>query len=127
MRRVIIALAATIAGLIASATPSNAAPSATLTSPTADDGLVQKVQIFPRRYYRQYPYGVHFRGQLASIGPPGGDPPAQRRSHILEVRTPRAGAPERLRVASMMDLRMALAGQRPKVIALEAMIRNPAR
>ena len=57
--------------------------------------------------------------------------------------TPPAGAPERLRVASMMDLRMALAGlvantedegrafafnlQRPKVIALEAMIRNPAR
>ena len=58
MRRVIIALAATIAGLIASATPSNAAPSATLTSATADDGLVQKVQIFPRRYYRQYPYGA---------------------------------------------------------------------
>ena len=58
MRRVIIALAATIAGLISSATPSNAAPSATLASPTADDGLVQKVQIFPRRYYRQYPYGA---------------------------------------------------------------------
>ena len=46
MRRVIIALAATIAALISSATPSNAAPSATLASPTADDGLVQKVQIF---------------------------------------------------------------------------------
>jgi hypothetical protein len=58
MRRVIIALAATIAGLMISATPSNAALSATLTSPTADDGLVQKVQIFPRRYYRQYPYGA---------------------------------------------------------------------
>ena len=58
MRRVIIALAATIAGLTASATSSNAAPSATLTSPMADDGLVQTVQIFPRRYYRQHPYGT---------------------------------------------------------------------
>ena len=58
MRRVIIALAATIAGLMASATPINAAPSATLTSPMADGGLVQKVQIFPRRYYRQHPYAA---------------------------------------------------------------------
>ena len=55
MRHAHIALAATIAGLMVSATPSNAAPGATLTSPAADDGLVQKVQIFPRRYYRQYP------------------------------------------------------------------------
>ena len=46
MRHAHIALAATIAGLMVSATPSNAAPSATLTSPAADDGLVQKVQIF---------------------------------------------------------------------------------
>ena len=58
MRHAHIALAATIAGLMVSATPSNAAPGATLTSPAADDGLVQKVQIFPRRYYRQYPYGA---------------------------------------------------------------------
>jgi hypothetical protein len=58
MRRVIIALAATIAGLLASATPSNAAPSATLTSPMADGGLVQKVQVYPRHYYRQHPYGA---------------------------------------------------------------------
>ena len=60
MRHAHIALAATIAGLIVSATPSNAnaAPSASLTSPAADDGLVQKVQIFPRRHYRQYPYGA---------------------------------------------------------------------
>ena len=59
MRRVIIALAATIAGLMASATPINAAPSATLTSPMADGGLVQKVQVYPRHYYRQHPYGAH--------------------------------------------------------------------
>ena len=58
MRRVIIALAATIAGLLASATPINAAPSATLTSPMADGGLVQKVQVYPRHYYRQHPYGA---------------------------------------------------------------------
>ena len=58
MRHAHIALAATIAGLMVSATPSNAGPSTSLTSPAADDGLVQKVQIFPRRYYRQYPYGA---------------------------------------------------------------------
>ena len=58
MRHAHIALAATIAGLMVSATPSNAEPSTSLTSPAADDGLVQKVQIFPRRYYRQYLYGA---------------------------------------------------------------------
>ena len=41
MRHAHIALAAAIAGLMVSATPSNAAPGATLTSPAADDGLVR--------------------------------------------------------------------------------------
>ena len=71
MRRVIIALAATIAGLLASATPSNAAPSATLTSPMADGGLVQKVQVYPRHYY---PYGappvVHAVPPVVHVVPP---------------------------------------------------------
>jgi hypothetical protein len=58
MRHAHIALAAIIAGLMVSATPSNAAPSVTLTAPTVKNGLVQKVQIFRRRYYRQYPYGA---------------------------------------------------------------------
>ena len=74
MRRVIIALAATIAGLMASATPINAAPSATLTSPMADGGLVQKVQVYPRHYYRQHPYGappvVHAVPPVVHVVPP---------------------------------------------------------
>ena len=70
MRRVIIALAATIAGLMASATPINAAPSATLTSPMADGGLVQKVQVYPRHYYRQHPYGAHVVPPVVHVVPP---------------------------------------------------------
>src|SRR5262245_51674978 len=60
MRQVLIAVLAVIAGLTISATPSNATPAAGLSAPVmrADDGLIQKVQIFPRRYYRQYPYGA---------------------------------------------------------------------
>jgi hypothetical protein len=59
MRHGLIAVVAVIAGLIFAAAASQAAPSTVLTAPTAaEGGLVQKVQIFPRRYYRQYPYGA---------------------------------------------------------------------
>ena len=60
MRHGLIAVVAIIAGLIVAATSSHAAPGTILTAPatTAEGGLVQKVQIFPRRYYRQYPYGA---------------------------------------------------------------------
>ena len=110
MRRVIIALAATIAGLMISATPSNAAPSrnSDLTNgrrrpgPEGPDFSAPLLPAISLWRSFSWPIGEHRTT--------GGDPPAQRRSHILEVRTPPAGAPERLRVASMMDLRMALAG-----------------
>ena len=59
MRHGLIAVVAIIAGLIVAATSSHAAPASGLAAPaTAEGGLVQKVQIFPRRYYRQYPYGA---------------------------------------------------------------------
>jgi hypothetical protein len=59
MRHGLIAVVAIIAGLIFAAASSHAAPSAVLTTPpTVERGLMQKVQIFPRRYYRQYPYGA---------------------------------------------------------------------
>ena len=87
MRRVIIALAATIAGLTASATSSNAAPSATLTSPMADDGLVQTVQIFPRRYYRQHPYGTPPVVGVQPVVPVV--PPAVAQEPVIVVPPPR--------------------------------------
>jgi hypothetical protein len=60
MRQVLIAALAVMAGLTISPTLSNATPGTGLAVPaiTAGDALVQKVQIFPRRYYRQYPYGA---------------------------------------------------------------------
>ena len=60
MRHGLIAVVAIIAGLIFAAGTSNAAPATVLTAPaaTAEGSLVQEVQIFPRRYYRQYPYGA---------------------------------------------------------------------
>ena len=59
MRHGLISVVAIIAGLIFAAASSQAAPGTVLTAPTAaEGGLVQKVQIFPRRYYRQYPYGA---------------------------------------------------------------------
>jgi hypothetical protein len=60
MRHILIAVVAIIAGLIFAAASSHAAPGTVLTAPaaTVEGGLVQKVQIFPRRYYRQYPYGA---------------------------------------------------------------------
>ena len=59
MRHGLIAVVAIIAGLIVAAASSHAAPGTGLAAPAAaEGGLVQKVQIFPRRYYRQYPYGA---------------------------------------------------------------------
>ena len=60
MRHGLIAVVAIIAGLIFAAGTSNAALATVLTAPaaTARGSLVQEVQIFPRRYYRQYPYGA---------------------------------------------------------------------
>jgi hypothetical protein len=60
MRYVLFAALVAIAGLMASATPGNAAPGPSLAAPpaTAVSGMIEKVQIFPRRYYRQYPYGA---------------------------------------------------------------------
>jgi hypothetical protein len=61
MRHGLIAVVAIIAGLSFAAASSHAAPSSVLTVPatTADEGFVQKVQVFPRRYYRRYgPYGA---------------------------------------------------------------------
>lgn len=58
MRRGLIAVVAIIAGLIFAAASSHAAPVTVLTLKTVEGGLVQKVQIFPRRYYRKYPYGA---------------------------------------------------------------------
>jgi hypothetical protein len=61
MRHVLVALGALTAGLLVAAAPSHAAPSTPLTTPamTPDAGLVQKVQVFPRRYYRRYGYGPY--------------------------------------------------------------------
>lgn len=74
MRHVLIAVVTVIAGLLFSAASSHAAPTAVLTAPTtAGGGLVQRVQIFPRRYYRQYPYGappVVVVPPVAPVAPP---------------------------------------------------------
>lgn len=75
MRHGLIAVVAIIAGLIFAAASSRAAPGAVLTAPaaTVDGGLVQKIQIFPRRYYRQYPYGappVVVVPQAVPVAPP---------------------------------------------------------
>ena len=60
MRHGLIAVVAIVAGVIFAAASSHAAPSTVLAVPaaTVEGGLVQKVQIFPRRYYRQHPYGA---------------------------------------------------------------------
>ena len=61
MRHVLIAALAVIAGLMVSAISSNAAPGPVLATPpvAVDGGMIEKVQIFPRRYYRRYgPYGA---------------------------------------------------------------------
>ena len=60
MRHVLIVSLAVIAGMSITATPINAAPGAGLavSATTADASLVEKVQVFPRRYYRRYPYGA---------------------------------------------------------------------
>lgn len=63
MRQILIAMMAFIAGTIVSGTPSHAVPGAVLTASPAsvDGGMVEKVQLFPRRYYRRYgpgPYAV---------------------------------------------------------------------
>ncbi len=62
MRQGLIAMLAVIAGLIFSVASSHATPGPVLTAPpTADGGMVQKVQVFPRRYYRRNgpgPYAV---------------------------------------------------------------------
>jgi hypothetical protein len=59
MRHVLAATLAVTAAFAFSAAPSNAAPGPRLAAPTAaEGGMVEKVQIFPRRYYRQYPYGA---------------------------------------------------------------------
>ena len=60
MRHVLIAALAVAAGLMVSARSSDAAPGPVLPAPqtTAENGVIQKVQIFPRRYYRQFPYAA---------------------------------------------------------------------
>jgi hypothetical protein len=61
MRHVLIAALAVIAGLMVSAISSNAAPGPILAAPpvAVDGGMIEKVQIFPRRYNRRYgPYDV---------------------------------------------------------------------
>src|SRR5512145_1026673 len=60
MRHGLIAVVAIAAGLISAAESSHSAPSTVLTAPTArfEGGLFQRCQIFPLRYYRQYPYGA---------------------------------------------------------------------
>jgi hypothetical protein len=59
MRHGPIAVAALVAGLISAAASSHAAPSTVLTAAATEAGLVQKVQVFPRRYYRRYGYGPY--------------------------------------------------------------------
>jgi hypothetical protein len=88
MRHGLIAVVAIIAGLIVAAGTSNAAPATVLTAPaaTAEGSLVQEVQIFPRRYYRQYPYGAP-----AVVVPPAVPvvPPAVVEEPVIVVPPPR--------------------------------------
>jgi len=63
MRQVLIAMLAVTAGLIFSVGSSQATPGPVLTAPPSavDGDMVQKVQLFPRRYYRRNgpgPYAV---------------------------------------------------------------------
>jgi len=60
MRQVLIAMLAVTAGLIFSVGSSQATPGPVLTAPPSavDGDMVQKVQLFPRRYYRTHPYAV---------------------------------------------------------------------
>jgi hypothetical protein len=57
MRLMLIAMLAGIAGILVLNTSSHAAPGPVLAaSPATAGGILQKVQLFPRRYYRNHPY-----------------------------------------------------------------------
>lgn len=57
MRLMLIAMLAGIAGILVAGTSSRAAPVPVLAAtPATAGGIVQKVQLFPRRYYRNHPY-----------------------------------------------------------------------
>jgi len=60
MRHITIALTALIAGVCALSAASQAAPGPSLSTSvaTAQTGMVETVQLFPRRYYRTHPYAV---------------------------------------------------------------------
>ena len=89
MRHAHIALAATIAGLMVSATPSNAAPGTSLTSPAADEGLVQRSRGFR----------AVITGDLRC-----GPPPAVVVPHVVPVVPPAvAGEPGRRGAAAASD------------------------
>jgi len=89
MRHGLIAVVAIVAGLIFAAASSHAAPSTVLTVPaaTVEGGLVQKVQIFPRRYYRQYPYGAPPAVVVPHVAPVV--PPAVAGEPVIVVPPPR--------------------------------------
>jgi len=72
MRHVLIAMLAFIVGIIVSGTSSHAAPGPGLTAPpsTVTGSVVQKVQLFPRRYYRRYGYGPYAVPPPVVVVPP---------------------------------------------------------
>jgi hypothetical protein len=61
MRYGLVAWLAILAGLVFSASPSDAAQLPALAAPQAggESAMIEKVQVFPRRYYRRYGYGPY--------------------------------------------------------------------
>jgi hypothetical protein len=61
MRHVPISVVAIVAGVTLAAASSHAGPTTVLTAAASrvEGGFVQKVQVFPRRYYRRYGYGPY--------------------------------------------------------------------
>ena len=61
MRYGFVAGLVVVAGLLFSANSSNAAQLPVLAAPQAgsDGGMIEKVLVFPRRYYRRYGYGPY--------------------------------------------------------------------
>jgi hypothetical protein len=60
MRHPTLAATALVAGVLVLGGPGRAAPGPSLSAAatTAQAGMIQEVQLFPRRYYRNHPYAV---------------------------------------------------------------------
>jgi hypothetical protein len=91
MRHIFIALGALAAGLGLQAVASEAAPGALITAPAGGAGssLVEKVQVFPRRYYRRYGPGPYAPPPVVVTPAVPVVPPAVVEQPVIVVPPPR--------------------------------------